>query len=253
MGTKGRKARRSRGRRTKRRNRGFATLAKKVEKLWVHGEIDKPPKHVIYSNQGIGGATIPNLSTTALINATPQSFVLGLPLQRGNTVQSRLGDYVFTSRIKLKCRTTFGTAINGIFATMWMLIYQKSTNAGVVPPASFSALNFCDDYFGTGNPESNTLPNWNNRDFSTRYQILRKGKFDYHEYIAGASESINWGIDIRFKTPMKTSYILNTNGNEQDIDYGKFILMMYTDNVNGTGGTGILTYIEGIQWFRDQS
>jgi len=55
------------------------------------------------------------------------------------------------------------------------------------------------------------------------------------------------------KKPIRTSYVLGNAGTIADIDTNAIFLYMYTDNSGGTvGSTGLVSFLEGNVYFRDQ-
>lgn len=235
----------TRSRRHTRRSPGSATLRKKVEKLWQDAEVDRPAKHILFSNQGITGGNPLSFYASSLINSSPQIGLLTFAT-RGTTVQSRLADYIFVSAIKLRMLTYFGTGISGDARLNWMVIRQKN-GGGVALTANAFAL----DYFGDATPVSNSIPNRNNKELMARYQVLKRGVVEMHQSVASAQEIRVWNISLGFKVPKKVGMILGNAGTAADIDGGAIYLFMWTDGSVSTNG--ITTYVEGNVYFRDQN
>jgi hypothetical protein len=181
----------------------------------------------------------------ALVNLLKTRPILGIvtPLiTRGLTVQQRIGDYINITKIDLRMRTFYGSLITGDVIIRWMLVKQKTVSGTLLSPSGF-----CSDYFGQTQIFTNALPNWNNRDVSARYSILKKGSVYMRSSVTGATEIRDWGVFYIPKKPIRTSYTLGNGGTISDIDSNMIYLLMYTDNANN----GLLTSCEGNVYYHD--
>nr|WAE42438.1 MAG: capsid protein [Cressdnaviricota sp.] len=233
--------------RTRTRVRRGAAITKRVAKLWQDAELDRPPKHIIYSNQSVSGATSLQWGTltSGLTNGTPIKHELGL-MQRQTTVQGRLADYIFWSRLKFHFRIYYGSGVQGDQCLKYFVICER-TPAG----SPVSAANFCLDYYGVNNPDTNTLPNINNKTFSARYRILKQGTVWMRQSVSGVVEQRELNLDLKFKKPIKSSLILGTTGTVTDYDANLISVLWIADSVSG-GANQIGINFEGCMWFRDQ-
>lgn len=234
-------------RRTKRSAPSPAALSAKVARLWQDAIVDRPPKHWTISNNGVIGANVWPYSGTALNQSAPQLWYI-LTMARGTTVQSRLADYAYISRVSIKGQINFGTAVAGDCIVKYMLVQQK-----VVQGTGILVANFGLDYFGDNTPSSNSIPNINNKDLLGKYTVLKTGTVNMFQSVTGILEMRNFSIEWAAKKHRKISYVLGNAGTVADIDTGGIFLYFYTGYAGlGTGATGINVYLEGNCYFRDQ-
>lgn len=234
----------SRKRKTFTRRRGrVAGMAKKVAKLWEHAEVERPPKHIMFSDQSITGFNPPGFNVQTYKTNPVLNFMA--PCARGTNVQGRLADYIYISKVSLSCLTVFGTGISGDVIVKWMLFMWKQPRGATLTASAFNL-----DYFGTATPASNSIPNINNKDVRAKYRILKTGQFQLKETVAGVIEYHKHHINWYTKKPIRCGYTLGTAGTIADVDTNALYLMYYTDST--VSALGITTTIEGNVYFRDQ-
>jgi len=200
-------------------------------------------KHLLWSDNGVTGGSASIFATNALINATPLIQLLN-GCVRGMTVQTRIGDICKVSKIHLKMRTTYGTAIDGDVIIKWILFAEKNSQG-----FARTASNFSSTYFGDGTPQTNAIPNHNNKDVSL-FRILKKGTQYMRASMATVIEIRDWSIFYAPKTPLRVNYTLGNAGTIADIDGNAIYLYMYTDNTTG-GATGVYSFMEGNVYYHD--
>jgi hypothetical protein len=230
-------------RRGARRSLGLRGMRKKVRRAYEVAVKERPPKHFTISSLGVTGAT--NKSLADIRSTVPAGvFLTSIPRSDGTTtVQSRIGDIVHISRISLKIQLSFGSAISGDIGVKLFLV-QRKDSAG----ASFTATQFCQDYFGGTVWSTNVVPNINNKDFHSRWHILKTLSWHMKETVAGVTELANLHLEYR-KHALKIWHGLTAAGGEAAVDNGGIYLFAISD----TGTTGINAYLDGNIWFRDQA
>lgn len=229
------------------RRRGTFSLKRKVAKLWRNDVVERPAKHILYSDiTGISGSNLllQNTGPATIINRSNSYLQYLNVCSRGTTVQNRLADYTYTTKIQLKLQVNFGTGVTGTAFLNWMLVLDKELG-GVAKTAG----NFCTDYFGVSSPYDIVVPNINNRDVRGKYRVLAKGRVYMKETVSGVVEKEHGMISWHGKG-IRTSHVLGNAGTAADIDTGGIFLFVWTGDATATNG--ITAYCEGNVFFHDQ-
>lgn len=231
----------------KKRSAGL-TYMQRIARLEQAAITERPPKHILYSDQGVVGGNYFGTTAGTLAtgidcnNTTPFKKYIN-NLTRGTTVQSRLGDYCYFSKVHFSVRTIFDVNVVGTQQLNWMLFVDNE-----VKGTSETVAQFGSEMFGLTAPQTNSIKNTNNKDVNRRYRILKRGSIKVQQQIAGQTEQVDWTINWYSKNHVKTAYVLGNAGTVADIDTGAIELYMWTDNAVGT----IKSYFEGNLYFRDQ-
>nr|WAE42426.1 MAG: capsid protein [Cressdnaviricota sp.] len=220
-----------------------AGLGRKVAKLWQDAEVARPPKHILFSDSGISGGNVSGFASNILAATTPRIVFL-TPCSRSTTVQGRLADYIYVSKIHFSVQTQYGTNVTGDQYTKWMIFVHKQPGG-----AALSAATFLSDYYGTSTPNTFNIPNRNNKS-TDKYRILKKGSIQMKETVAGVVEKHNYHIKCMFKHPIKVSLVLGNAGTIADCDGNAIYLIMWTDSTATV--SGVQSYFEGNVYYRDQ-
>lgn len=223
-------------------------MSRAIRKIYTATITERPPKHRLISDSGVLGGNY--LGTTAgtlatgidCNNTTPFKAYIN-NMTRGTTVQSRLADFCYFSKIYIRVRTICDVNVVGTQMLNWMLYVDNECNG-----TSQSAAAFAAQYFGSATPYTNAIRNDNNGNQRKQYRVLKKGRMTFVQQVAGQTEQKDWAISWYSKKHVKTSYSLGNAGTVADIDTGAICLFMWTDNTVGT----IKSYFEGNLFFRDQ-
>jgi len=234
-----------------RRGRGRSRIARRTRRVStpsraaVRRVVAQAPvaKHLLWSDNGVTGGSTSAFSAAALTNAAPIMQLLN-GCSRGMTVQTRIGDITKVTKIHLKIRTTYGTAIDGDVIIRWVLLAERNSQGFSRTAASFAGV-----YFGDSTPQTNAIPNYNNKDVSL-FKILKTGKQTMRASMASVVEIRDWSIFWAPKTPLRCNYTLGNAGTIADIDGNAIYLFMFTDNTTGTTA-GVYNFIEGNVYFHD--
>lgn len=235
-------------RKTYRRRRTTKSMGRTMRRVYTAAITERPSKHKLYSDSGVTGSVVLGTTGATLAtgidcnNTTPfKQYINGLT--RGTTVQSRLGDYCYYSKIYLRIRTICDTLVVGTQMLNWMLVVDNEINGVSQTPAVFGL-----QYFGSSTPYTNAIRNDNNGNQRKQYRVLKRGRMTFVQQVAGQTEQKDWAINWYSKKHVKTSYSLGNAGTVADIDTGAIFLYMWTDNTVGT----IKSYFEGNLYYRDQ-
>lgn len=231
-----------------RRRRTTKKMGRTMRRVYTAAITERPPKHILYSDSAVTGGNF--LGTTAgslatgidVNNTTPFKQYIN-NLTRGTTVQSRLGDYAYFSKIYLRVRTICDVNVVGTQMLNWMLVVDNEING-----TSQTAAQFATRYFGNATPYTNAIRNDNNGNIKKQYRVLKRGRLTFVQQVVGQTEQKDWAINWYSKKHVKTSYSLGNAGTVADIDTGAIFLFIWTDNTVGT----IKNYFEGNLYFRDQ-
>lgn len=227
---------------------GYKYMMDRIKRLEVAAIRERPPKRILYSDQGVVGGNYFGTTAGTLAtgidcnNTTPFKKYIN-NLSRGTTVQSRLADYCYFSKCHLTVRTIFDTSVVGTQQLNWMLFVDLE-----VKGASQTAAQFASEFFGTSTPYTNAIKNTNNSDVDKKYRVLQRGMIKVQQQVAGQTEQVDWTINWYSKKHVRTAYVLGNAGTVADIDTGAIQLFMWTDNTVGT----IKSYFEGNLFYRDQ-
>jgi len=202
-----------------------------------------PAKHILYSDSGVTGGSATVFSTSSLVNSSPLMQLMN-PLLRGMTVQTRIGDVAKVSKIHLNVRTTYGTAVDGDVIIKWILFAETNSQGYARTASQFASV-----YFGKTTPNTNAIPNYNNKDVSL-FKILKTGQQTMRASMASVVEIRDWSVFWAPKTPLRCNYANGNAGTIADIDGNAIYLFMYTD-FNVAGANSINSYIEGNVYFHD--
>lgn len=216
---------------------GIVNTVRRVESRVSQLERTKEEaKHLILSDSGVPGSSqfLNGIAGFGLRSDNPILRLLN-PLERGLTVQQRVGDHAVWTKIRLRLAVQFGASVVSDTWIRWMLIQEYRPEGSPLTVAGVNQVMFGP----TGNPAHlNTLPNLNNRSQSVRWKILKKGTL----WMRGANEQtvelrnieIDWygkGID--------TDYARGNSGAVNDIDKNAIYLYMFTNNSVVTNGVGV--------------
>lgn len=246
--TSGTKKRKYSGKRKAFRRSRTRTMGRVMRRVYTAAITERPSKHKLFSDSGVTGSVVIGTTGATLAtgvdvnNTTPfASYLNGLT--RGTTVQSRLGDYVYFSKIYLRVRTILDVNVVGTQMLNWMLFVDRECNG-----ISQTAAQFATQYFGSATPYTNAIRNDNNGNQKAQYRVLKRGQLKFVQQVAGQTEQKDWAISWYSKKHVKTSYSLGNAGTVADIDTGAIRLFFWTDNTIGT----IKNYFEGNLHWRDQ-
>lgn len=232
----------------RRRRTTTRKMGRTMRKVYTAAITERPAKHRLISDSGVTGGNFLGTTGGTLAtgidcnNTTPFKAYIN-NLTRGTTVQSRLGDYVFFSKIYLRVRTILDVNVVGTQMVNWMLYVDNECNG-----VSQTAAQFAAQYFGSATPYTNAIRNDNNGNQKKQYRVLKRGQLKFVQQVAGQTEQKDWAINWYSKKHVKTSYSLGNAGTVADIDTGAICLFMWTDNTVGT----IKNYFEGNLYWRDQ-
>lgn len=232
----------------RRRRTSGKKMGRVMRRVYTRAITESPPKHRLISDSGVSGGNY--LGTTGgtlatgidVNNTTPFKDYINNMI-RGTTVQSRLGDYCYFTKIYLRVRTILDVNVVGTQQLNWMLFVDNEING-----TSQTAAQFATRYFGNATPYTNAIRNDNNGNIKKQYRVLKRGKLVFTQQIVGQTEQKDWAISWYSKKHVKTSYSLGNAGTVADIDTGAIQLFMWTDNTVGT----IKNYFEGNLYFHDQ-
>lgn len=227
--------------------RTYRKRSKLTRLLYERAVRENPAKHILWSDNGVTGGASFGFGAVACADSQPQIALIN-PMARGTTVQTRVGDFTYTSKVYMRCQTQFGTAVSGDTYLRFFLILGKDVKGTALTAATFQT-----DYFGCSlaNCRMDALPNINNKDFHARYKILRSWTIFMKESVAGINETRVWNLSHTFKKPIKTSYVLGNAGTVADIDSGALYIMCMSNSTALVAATGVTTLIEGRVYFRD--
>jgi len=218
-------------------------LGRKVAKLWQDAEVSRPPKHILFSDFGIVGGNSTGFGSNILAVTTPRIVFL-TPCPRNTTVQGRIADYIYVSKIHFSVQSQYGTNVTGDQYTKWMIFVHKQPGGVALTAAAFML-----DYFGSATPNTFCIPNKNNK-CTDKYRILKRGQIQMKETVAGVIEKHNYHIKCLFKHPIKVSLVLGNAGTIADCDGNAIYLIMWTDSAATV--SGVQSYFEGNVYYRDQ-
>lgn len=224
--------RRSFGRRRGRASRG---IVKKVKKLWRQRE---ETKHLIISGQGVTGGN--DLISQNLVVSSPMWILLN-GCTRGTTVQNRVGDEAYFTKIRLRLTFYIGSAIvneNHVHVRLVLHKQPRGTAATVSAYQSYA--------FGvTGVHTGMLLPNINNHSLK-EFVTLKEWKFRFGESSLDTLGQVIKDL-VWFKKGIKTNFELGNAGTIADIDTNALYLYVCTTNDVVTNGLDV--YGEGHVYF----
>lgn len=196
----------------------IVTLKKKVKQLSKYTE----RKYLYLQNQ-----------LFANITSTPQTQLLN-GISRGNTVQTRDGDYITAKSIQIQGLLSVGMSASPYQSAVRIMIvrWDDSNNATTFPvSAATPATGYL---FNTATPYTYAMYNFNNMDIASSFKIL----YDkVHTLVMPTTASaITKRLDIKVNCKdHKVSYKGGNVGTGADIDTGQYWLISFTDNT--TAGT----------------
>lgn len=195
----------------KRQDTEIRRLEKKVDKI-----AKNPECHYILQQNTLFG-NITNSGAYLLLN----------PCQRGDTVQTRTGDYVSNKRIKIKGILTCGMEGPPFQASVRMILVCQKQNRNSATPF-WHASSPAEGYLFADPLYMNTMYNFNNTDIKPQFKVL----YDkVHKLIQPAtSVPTTRIINLNFKINTHTSYKGGNVGDGTDIDRNAYYLLMWTDN-----------------------
>jgi len=238
-----RSAYRKRTSRSRYPSRGIKSRIAKLEKVAIK---ERPSKRWFISDQGAGGG-VGNLSgfaSSILADTNPILEPWGY-MSRGTSLQTRVADDVYWSKIQVKCVST--ATLSSQCDVHWILAVKNETDGAAVTTTSF-----VQDYFGvSSNPAINSIPNLVERNTRSKYRILKKGRFKFNPQSANQFCKHEFMINWFSKRHVHTSFARSNTASEVDVDSGQIFLFMMTDS-QLTSASGIKTSMEGNMWFRDQ-
>lgn len=216
-------------------NRVGGAIVKKVETLWRQRE---ETKHLIISYSGVTGGT--DLVSQNILASAPM-WVLLNGCQRGTTVQNRVGDEAFFTKIRFRLNFFIGSGVVNENHVLVRLVLHKQPRGTAVTAATYEnyAFGFAGGYTGTA------LPNINNHSLK-EFVTLKEWKFRFGESSLDTVGQVIKDL-VWFKKGIKTNYELGNAGTIADIDTNAIYLYVSTTNEVFTNGLDL--YGEGQVYF----
>jgi hypothetical protein len=225
-------------------NKKVISWGKKVEQLWKATITERPPKHLIISDVATVTGSTSIFAGTVINQGAPFLAYLNL-MSRGTTVQQRLADYCYWSKINIRLQFLSSTALASNARIKYMICEQKQCQGSGIAASAFGT-----DMFGSTTPNTNMYPNINNHNVKQKYKVLTHGTLKTTAYLAADKlfeyHVINWFSNQH----VKTSYVLGNAGTIADIDTGAIFIYIYTDLPSADTSTAV--FGEGQLFFRDQ-